>query len=88
MSDKKSVAQIQQEKYDNLMEGVSIWAAFYRANPHRFAADYLNIQLGLFQKILLYVMNSCTVFNWIASRGSMGLRCGNASYIVGKYGER
>jgi len=69
MSDKKSFSQIQQEKYDNLMEGVSIWAAFYRANPQRFAVDFLNIQLGLFQKILLYVMNMCTVFNWIASRG-------------------
>ena len=69
MSDKKSFSQIQQEKYDNLMEGVSIWAAFYRANPQRFAVEFLNIQLGLFQKILLYVMNTCTVFNWIASRG-------------------
>jgi len=69
MSNKKSFAQIQQEKYDNLMEGVAIWTAFYRANPQRFAAEFLNIQLGIFQKILLYVMNLCTVFNWIASRG-------------------
>lgn len=69
MSEKKSFSQIQQEKYDNLMEGVAIWTAFYRANPQRFAADFLNIQLGLFQKILLYVMNMSTVFNWIASRG-------------------
>jgi len=69
MSDKKSFSQIQQEKYENLMEGVSIWAAFYRANPQRLAAEFLNIQLGIFQKILLYVMNLCTVFNWIASRG-------------------
>ena len=69
MSDKKSFSQIQQEKYDNLMEGVSIWAAFYRANPQRFAVEFLNIMLGIFQKILLYVMNNCTVFNWIASRG-------------------
>lgn len=69
MSEKKSFSQIQQEKHDNLMEGVAIWTAFYRANPQRFAADFLNIQLGLFQKILLYVMNMSTVFNWIASRG-------------------
>lgn len=69
MSNYKTFAQVQQEKEDKLMEGVGIWTAFYRANPQRFAADYLNIQLKLFQKILLYIMNRVTVFNWIASRG-------------------
>ena len=69
MSNYKTFAQVQQEKEDKLMEGVGIWTAFYRANPQRFATDYLNIQLKLFQKILLYIMNRVTVFNWIASRG-------------------
>lgn len=69
MSNHKTFSQVQQEKTDKLMEGVGIWTAFWRANPHRFAADYLNIQLKLFQKILLYVMNLMTVMSFIASRG-------------------
>ena len=69
MNNHKTFSQVQQEKTDKLMEGVGIWTAFWRANPHRFAADYLNIQLKLFQKILLYVMNLMTVMSFIASRG-------------------
>ena len=26
-----------------ILEGMAIWASFYRCNPHRFAKDYLNI---------------------------------------------
>lgn len=69
MNNYKTFSQVQQEKTDKLMEGVGIWTAFWRANPHRFAADYLNIQLKLFQKILLFVMNLMTVMSFIASRG-------------------
>lgn len=69
MNNRKTFSQVQQEKTDKLMEGVGIWTAFWRANPHRFAADYLNIQLKLFQKILLFVMNLMTVMSFIASRG-------------------
>lgn len=69
MNNHKTFSQVQQEKTDKLMEGVGIWTAFWRANPHRFAADYLNIQLKLFQKILLFVMNLMTVMSFIASRG-------------------
>ena len=79
MSDYKTFSQVQQEKAAKIMEGVGIWTAFYRANPQRFAADYLNIQLKLFQKILLYIMNSVTVFNWIASRGA------GKTYLVALY---
>lgn len=79
MSNHKTFSQVQQEKTDKLMEGVGIWTAFWRANPHRFAAGYLNIQLKLFQKILLYVMNLCTVFNWISSRGA------GKTYLVALY---
>ena len=51
------------------MEGVAIWCAFYRNNPQRFAKDYLNIHLKLFQKILLYAMMLNNYFMYIAARG-------------------
>jgi hypothetical protein len=55
MADKiKTDKQIERDKSERIMNGVSIWASFYRSNPHRFCADYLNIQLKLFQKILLF----------------------------------
>lgn len=41
----------------NILDGVDAWAGYYRANPHRFAKDYLNVNLRLFQKILLFMMN-------------------------------
>lgn len=44
-------------------------AAFYRLNPHRFANDYLNINLKLFQKILLYAMMHNNYFMYLAARG-------------------
>jgi len=52
-----------------ILDGVNAWAAFYRANPHRFAEDYLNVHLRLFQKILLFMMNICHFFCYIAARG-------------------
>lgn len=52
-----------------ILEGMAIWASFYRCNPHRFAKDYLNLNLKLFQKILLFMMNICNYFCYIAARG-------------------
>jgi Phage Terminase. len=52
-----------------VLEGMAAWAGYYRSNPHRFTKDYLNINLRLFQKILLVMMNSCTSFVFIACRG-------------------
>lgn len=52
-----------------ILDGVDKWAGYYRANPHRFANDYLNVHLRLFQKILLYMMNICNFFCYIAARG-------------------
>ena len=69
MADRKTYSQVVQEKNDKIMEGVGAWTAYYRANPQRFAADFLNIELKLFQKILLYMMNKSTIFSFIASRG-------------------
>lgn len=35
------------DRYESVMEGAAIWGAFYRANPDKFAEDYLHIQLQL-----------------------------------------
>ena len=50
----KSVREIANEKSERIMNGIAAWASFYRSNPHRFVQDYLNIDLKLFQKILIY----------------------------------
>lgn len=49
---------------------VKLWAGFYRANPHRFVKDYLNIDLKLFQVILLWGMMHHDYFMYIGSRGA------------------
>lgn len=69
MQQKKSEKQLANEKSDRIMQGVAFWASFYRCNPQRFAKDYLNINLKLFQKILLYAMMYNNFFMYIASRG-------------------
>lgn len=51
------------------MNAVSNIAAYYRANIHRFAKDYLGVKLKLFQKILIYMMSQSTNFMFIARRG-------------------
>ena len=56
-------------KSERMMEGIARWASFYRANPHRFAKDYLGINLKLFQCILLYMMMHNYYFMYLASRG-------------------
>lgn len=54
---------------DRIAFGAAKWAAYYRSNPHRFAADYLHINLHLFQKILLVMMNWSSTTVFIGSRG-------------------
>lgn len=68
-SKKVSAKQVVQDKANRILEGVAIWAGFYRENPHRFAKDFLNIKLKLFQKILIYAMMENNYFCYIASRG-------------------
>lgn len=50
-------------------QAVARAAAFYRANPHRFVADFLHINLRWFQKIIIYAMGVNPAFCMIASRG-------------------
>ena len=57
------------ERYKKILNGVSEWTAYYRANIHRFAHDYLHVDLKWFQKILLFIMNICLSAVYIGSRG-------------------
>ena len=56
-------------RYDRILNGAAEWCAYYRSNPHRFAHDYLHLNLHLFQKILLVMMNRSTTSVFIGSRG-------------------
>ena len=69
-SNKKTISEVQKEKSERLMDGIGYWAAFYRKNPQRFVKEFLNMNLKLFQKILIYMMMVSTNFLYIASRGS------------------
>ena len=63
------------------MEAVNKWCGYYRANPHRFAEDFLNIKLKIFQCILLVMMNVSNKFIYIAARGQLALLSGNTEVI-------
>ena len=65
---KKTEEQIRQEKTSVVMNTVARRAAYYRANPHKFA-EVLGLNLKLFQKILLVMMFQNYFFMYIASRG-------------------
>lgn len=54
---------------ENLMEGIDLWTSFWRENPHRFIMDYLDVNIHIFQQILIYAMNKSDIFCFIASRG-------------------
>lgn len=54
---------------DKILNGVAAYAAYYRSNPHRFVKDYLHIELRLFQKIMIVMMNICTVVVFFGARG-------------------
>lgn len=56
-------------KRDRILDGVGVWAGYYRSNPHRFAQDYLHINLHIFQKILIVVMSVCNIAVIIGARG-------------------
>ena len=54
---------------EKLLVQIKKWAAFYRANPHRFAIEVLNMPLKPFQQLLIYAMMVSNTFVFIASRG-------------------
>jgi len=75
-SKKLTEAEIKQDKTNRVMQGVNIWASFYRANPHRFAHDYLGLNLKWFQQIILCMMFRFTNAIYLASRG------GGKSFLI------
>lgn len=56
-------------RYEQIMRGAAIYAGYYRRNPHRFVHDYFHVELKLFQKILIVMMNISTIITGIGSRG-------------------
>lgn len=64
-----------------VLEGVAMWAAYYRSNIHRFVEDYLHVSLKLFQIILLVMMDRCATFVFIACRG-LGKTFISAIFVV------
>lgn len=56
-------------KSERLMEGIGIWTSWYRLFPHLFVRDYLNINLKIFQQIIIYFFMSRNISCYIASRG-------------------
>lgn len=57
------------EHQERVLEGVAIWAGYYRENLNRFAEDFLHVRLHLFQAILLMMMKISTTFVFIGFRG-------------------
>ncbi len=56
-------------RVEKIMGGAAQDCAFYRANPHRFAKDYLHVDLRLFQKIVICMMMMVSNAVFIGSRG-------------------
>ena len=56
-------------RYERIMQGIAVWTAYYRENPHRFAKDFLNLDLHTFQKIVLIMMIRASTFVFIGARG-------------------
>lgn len=57
------------EHQQRVLDGVRAWAAYYRANIHRFVEDYLHIKLKLFQIFLLAMMDWANLSVIVAARG-------------------
>lgn len=71
MTKSKRRENLGKDSYKNLIEGVGIWASFYRANPHRLVQDYLKLDIFPFQCMLLNLMNKVNIYVFIACRGRL-----------------
>lgn len=60
---------LKKDSFQNLLDGTKIWAEYWRKNPHRFAIEYLQLNLYWFQMVLIYMMNICNIFCFCACRG-------------------
>lgn len=58
------------DSYENLYNGIkNYWGAFYKANPHRFVLDYLQLNIHPFQQFLIFEIDKSEQSTVIASRG-------------------
>lgn len=69
MIEKLTDQQIEQNKTDQIMDVIAERASYYRANPQRFAEEFLGLKLKLFQKIVLWAMMVFDMFFFLACRG-------------------
>lgn len=69
-------SEVRQAEIEKTMSAVNVWASFYRANPHRFAKDYLGLKLDIFQQIILCMMFRDANCIYLASRG------GGKSFLI------
>lgn len=79
MTVKKSKKDSNISNYKKRYNGFKKWTAYYRANPHKFAIEYLGVKLFLYQIILLWAMNKYSFFMYVASRGQ------GKSYLIAIY---
>ena len=56
-------------KQERLYEGAKIWVNYYRQNIHRFAKDYLGLNLKPFQDVMIYAIQDNQMSCIVASRG-------------------
>ena len=56
-------------KNEKIRNGIKLWTSYFRANPHRFAEEYLGIQLYLYQKIIVYMAFVSDFFMYLGARG-------------------
>ena len=73
--------EVANSKSEKIMNAVAWYCGYYRKNPQRFSKEYLNLNLKLFQQILLYLMVRSTGFCFIAARG-LGKSFLTAVFIV------
>lgn len=64
-----TISQLKEKETNRVMNAIARMTSFYRANPHRFVKDYLGIELKLFQKFIIYLMNWANFFILFSSRG-------------------
>ena len=67
---KSTDEEIKQSKTESTMNIIAERCSYYRANPQRFAEDFIpGLKLRIFQKILLWAMFNNDNFYYVASRG-------------------
>lgn len=66
---KQTDAEVKKQDREQGLNNVAVWTSFYRANPHRFARDYLGLKLKKFQQIILNEMFRKVNSIYLASRG-------------------